>query len=249
MNSRNYINKLLLIKEKGKEEPNNKSFTPSNSAMNKYKFSTEIESLECSVARVNAIFNYLLVEHKISTKEIEKCLSEIKVKDSMIELFKRLHQNGFDLLIISDSNVFLIETILRSNEILHLFKNRIISNEASVDCHGLLKIVPLNESFNAPSYFGCMGAFCRKNICKGALLNDFIVKRAQEANTQPTQVIYVGDGRIDYCPGLRLRQNDLFFVRTKLALCKLMEDQKFRSEIKAKVKFWKNAEEIASQLE
>lgn len=66
-----------------------------------------------------------------------------------------------DLKVVSDANTFFIETVLAHHGVLGCF-SEIITNPASVDADGRLRISPFHDSAAAPH--GC--TLCPDNMCK-----------------------------------------------------------------------------------
>jgi len=58
----------------------------------------------------------------------------------------------------------------------------------------------------------------------------------------------VGDGSIDYCPGVKLDANDIFYVKKSSLFSRFLENNGCIGKVKAKIKYWKNAIEIIDQL-
>ena len=62
-------------------------------------------------------------------------------------------------------------------------------------------------------------------------------------------LIFVGDGRNDYCGGLHLSKNHHFFVRSKFSLAKLLAKQEnLINNIKANIVYWDSAQDIINNL-
>lgn len=205
-NSSNYLNKLILEKETNR--------TPSIADLNRFRYPDEIENLKNKLdmtIRNGQVFKYLHSLHNIDRVKMEKCLKDIKISDSMKQLFKTLQEKGFELLIVSDSNTFLIKTILKHNNLIEYFGNgeRIIANKGMFDQSGCLNLVPLNKVFNLDQEeYNCLSTVCKKNICKGDIVKNYIKEKSTDCHS-----IYVGDGTIDFCAGSKLKSSDLFFVK------------------------------------
>ena len=58
-----------------------------------------------------------------------------------------------------------------------------------------------------------------KNLCKGQILEDYIASSEKKFSL----VCYVGDGKNDFCPSLRLSANDLVCVREGFSLVKYIQ--------------------------
>ena len=241
-NSTTYLNKLVIERSSS----DTKKLTPSIAILNKYKYPNEIETLvnkKNPTIRQNEIYKHMFNQFKINKNDMVKCLSEIKISQHMVDLFSLLNENNFNLMVISDSNTFLIETILKSNRLESLFESRIISNQAVFSDDGYLNLIPFNKVFlGNEEIFRCENETCRENMCKGMVLEAYIrEKRSKE-------VIYVGDGCIDFCPGVKLGENDSFYVKKISSLSRLLENESNIGKIKARIKYWKNGKEIIDQL-
>ena len=250
-NSNNYLNKLVI--ERQMTDNPSKNTTPSIATLNKFKYPPEIEHLHNKnnlTVRQNAVFKFMHENHNIDKDTMVKCLGDINISDSMRQLFYFLKENNYDLVIISDSNTFLIETILRRNNVAHLFEpcaEKILANRSEFDETGRLHVVPFNRCLNKNGAdFVCSSETCRLNMCKGSVLEDFI-QRSMDINMNQ-RVIYVGDGHIDFCPGTKLKEGDTFFVKKNSSLSKLLESENYKAQIKSSIKLWKTANEILSQL-
>jgi hypothetical protein len=74
----------------------------------------------------------------------------------------------------------------------------------------------------------------------------------KEAKVLP-RMLYVGDGRNDYCPALRMKSaQDIYFVRKGRSLEKYLQTTDalgIREAIRARIVFWDKAGEILSELQ
>jgi len=263
LNSTNYLNKLLikhdLASSKTDQQLNStRNFTPSTAQMNRYKFPPHIELLKATNPRNNtlkmqAVFQHMHSAYKLTRSDLTNCLNEIKISNPMKYLLQTLASHGYDLCIISDSNTFVIEQILISNGLLELFETKIFANKAQFnESSGYLEVTPVNELINENrACFNCDTGHCKENICKGVILEKLL-----SLNRVQGHVIYVGDGRIDFCPGLKLKSSDDFFVKKNLTLARmLLQTDKnaeavveLRARLKADVTYWKNPQEILDKL-
>lgn len=236
VNSDIYINKITHNKTGGAE---------------KIRYPSDIEELSNTLgwtARMNGVFDHLLTKYNAKKEDFHECLKEIKIDDSMISLFKHLNQNGYEMIIISDANSFFIDTILKENGVEHLF-SKIYTNPATFDQNECLKATPFNQIFNQNGEaFKCSTQICEKNMCKGEILKAHI-----ETKVNPSEIehlIYVGDGRNDYCPGLYLKEGHFYFVRKNLRLEALLNNESngLKSKIVSKIFYWNNAANIIENL-
>ncbi|KAI9274449.1 phosphatase phospho-type [Phascolomyces articulosus] len=175
-----------------------------------------------------------------SIDEIEKVLQTIQMVPSAIELLKSLRANNTRVLILSDANTFFIDVILR-NHGLHDLIADIITNPAYTDDKGRLRvnrrILATDPQHNCPNT-------CGVNICKGQELDRYTTTHGPFR-----RVMYVGDGMNDFCPGLRLKHNDHYFVRNGKALAKAMLTKPdFANRVSAQVTYWKDHSVIVDSV-
>ncbi|KAG0261233.1 hypothetical protein DFQ27_003094 [Actinomortierella ambigua] len=144
-------------------------------------------------------------------KDIIGALNRVPMEPTMIEFCKQLHAHGWKLVVLSDANQVYIQEILRHNGILELF-DRIITNPAYWDEERLV-ISRLIGPEHPPHQ--CPLGICSLNICKGQELDTILAEYIQQQHQMIKQdegtvkvvhprLLYVGDGRNDYCPSLRL---------------------------------------------
>jgi pyridoxal phosphate phosphatase PHOSPHO2 len=250
-NSNNVLSKLVIERK----IPTARKTTPSMAELNHFVYGEEIERLgeahrDDNTVRCNAIYAYMHAAHGITRSHMEQCLKCVEVGPAWPRLFTKLQEAGYDLIIVSDSNTFLIEAILKHNGLSHFFRStapndsKIFANGAAFDSTGCLRVTPLNASFNeAGKRFNCGCQFCKRNMCKGEVVTRYLARRKNVA-----EVIYVGDGKIDYCAGMRLGSTDHFLVRKNMALHKLMHEPQYGTAVKARVSYWKSAEDILNLL-
>ncbi|WVZ17436.1 hypothetical protein V8G54_010418, partial [Vigna mungo] len=144
---------------------------------------------------------------------------------------KAAHSLGCDLRIVSDANMFLIESILKHLGIREYFSE--INTNPSYVNEGRLRILPYDD-FNKASH-GC--SLCPPNMCKR--IQDSISEKAK-------RLIYLGDGSGDYCPSLRLKEKDFMMPRKNFLLWDLI--CRDPSLLKAEIHGWSDGEELEQIL-
>jgi len=85
-------------------------------------------------------------------------------------------------------------------------------------------------------------------MCKGEELDAFVHRHGPSYD----RVIYVGDGHNDFCPILRLREQDMVLCRNDRGLSKRIAKEGTTAGLKCQVKYWGGAwevEEIFDKLE
>ena len=140
------------------------------------------------------------------------------------------------IIIISDSNSEFINHILKERGLSGRV-DKVFTNPANWSEEGKLKILPYHHQETCK--------LSTENLCKGQILEDYIKGCGKEFNF----VCYVGDGRNDFCPSLRLCENDLVCVRQEFSLEKYipkMEEKGFK--VKAEMLLWTDADQILGRV-
>lgn len=149
----------------------------------------------------NSMMDVLMKEmhaQGITINDIVEVLKRTPIHPRVVPAIKSAHAAGCDLKIVSDANMFFIETILDHFGLRDYF-SEINTNPGYVDGEGRLRILPLHDFTKSPH--GCSNP-CPPNMCKG-----LVIKRLQ-CEHATKKFIYLGDGLGDYCPSLRLREGD-----------------------------------------
>ncbi|KAG0324943.1 hypothetical protein BGZ99_001245 [Dissophora globulifera] len=199
-----------------------------------------------------------------SGKVIRDALTKVPLDPHMIKVCQLLHSHGWTLAIVSDANSVYIEGILQHYGIRHLF-SAIITNPAFWDAQDRLHIQRLIPA-DAPQH-GCPTGVCSLNICKGQEVDKLLraITGQRQVPDNPAQnsaqssandgavwMMYVGDGRNDYCPALRMqRATDVYFVRRGRSLEKYLArgDPAINGALKAQIVLWDKAGDILHELE
>ncbi|KAI9322118.1 phosphatase phospho-type [Dichotomocladium elegans] len=181
-----------------------------------------------------------LQDEGYSQKNIKDILEQVPLVPSAVELLKALAANHTRVLVLSDANTFYVETILKAQGVRHLVTD-IITNPTYVDGKGRLRInrriLPTDTQHNCPNP-------CGLNICKGQELDRYI------ATYGPfRQIMYIGDGKNDYCPALRLKSSDHYFVRSGRKLAEwLSTDTAAAGKLVVPVTYWDTHATIVQAL-
>ncbi|KAM7276411.1 hypothetical protein ACFE04_018277 [Oxalis oulophora] len=170
--------------------------------------------------------------------DIKECLKRIPLHPRIIAAIKSAYALTCDLKIVSDANKFYIETILENHGLLECF-SEIYTNPVVIEHDGRLRIFPYHKS--SLSSHGCN--LCPPNLCKGLVLEG--IRSATTAN-KIQRFIYLGDGRNDFCPTLKLGNGDHVMPRKDYALWRQIRSNP--TLIKAGVHEWSNGEEMEKIL-
>ncbi|XVF26957.1 hypothetical protein REPUB_Repub14bG0065100 [Reevesia pubescens] len=190
----------------------------------------------------NSLMDRMMKELHSQGKTIEDIVDVLKrtpIHPRIILAIKSAHALGCDLKIVSDANMFFIETILEHHGLREYF-SEINTNPGFVDEEGRLRIFPHHDFTKSPH--GCEHP-CPPNMCKGV-----VIKRIQASLSMEEKktIIYLGDGLGDFCPSLKLGDGDYLMPRKNFPVWDLI--CKNRRLIKAEVCEWSNGEEFEHVL-
>ncbi|KAF1862235.1 hypothetical protein Lal_00026759 [Lupinus albus] len=172
----------------------------------------------------------------ITINHIADCLKRAYFHPSILSAIKSAHVLGCDLKIISDANTFYIKTILEHHGVWDCF-SEVNTNPTFVDEEGCLRITPFHDSTVSPH--SCH--LCPPNMCKGLVIN-----RIRGSLPENKRFIYIGDGKGDYCPTLKLEGSDFVMPRKDYPLSnQIFSDPKL---VNAEVHEWSSGEELESIL-
>ncbi|XP_066994830.2 pyridoxal phosphate phosphatase PHOSPHO2 [Anabrus simplex] len=203
------------------------------------KIPTEVKELYRSdgwTLYMQKIFD-LLHSNGVTRDQIQSSVKSIPVTPGFDKLLSLLKQETSDVIIISDSNSQFISDWLVDHSLDNTV-SQIFTNPAHYDSDGCLKI----EMYHTQDW--C--ELSSKNLCKGYILESYIKEKAQQGITFST-VAYVGDGKNDLCPCLRLSANDLAFPRVGYSLMEAIKDivnSDKQDSLKAKVYPWNTGSDI-----
>lgn len=180
-----------------------------------------------------------MAEQGVSKDSIQSAVEEIPPTPGLLNLLKYLqsHQQDFELAVVSDANMYFIETWLERAGVRHLFQ-KIFTNPASFDGAGRLVLLPFHSHT-------CSG--CPDNMCKQVILQEYLAGRRKEEGDAPFQrVFYIGDGANDVCPSMALGPRDIAFPRRDFPMHRLLQAQadKFRANMVP----WVSGEDIVDCL-
>ncbi|KAJ7969449.1 Inorganic pyrophosphatase [Quillaja saponaria] len=97
--------------------------------------------------------------------DIVEVLKRIPMHPRIVHAIKAVHALGCDLKIVSDANIFSIETILKHHGVRNCF-SEIAANPSYVNEEGRLRIFPFHDFLT--SSHGCK-LICSPNMCKGSV--------------------------------------------------------------------------------
>ncbi|XP_059657079.1 thiamine phosphate phosphatase-like protein [Cornus florida] len=189
----------------------------------------------------NSLMDRMMMELHSKGKTIEEiaeCLRKVPLPSNIVSAIKSAHSFGCDLRILSDANVFFIETILEHHGLLDCF-SEINTNPSLVDEGGRLRIFPYYD-FKA-SCHGCK--ICPPNMCKGLVMEKI---RSSLPARGTKRFIYLGDGGADFCAGLKLEEKDYLMPRKNFPLWEIIRSKP--ELVKAEVQEWCDGAEFQRTL-
>ncbi|KAI3947515.1 hypothetical protein MKW92_012307 [Papaver armeniacum] len=170
-------------------------------------------------------------------EEMVEGLKRVPLHPQMITAIKSAHSLGCDLRIVSDANVFFIETILKHYGLLEYF-SEIITNPNCVDEQGRFRVLSYNDfAFTDPHK--CSLA-CPPNMCKGKIIERMRDSLAFDEGKK--QIIYIGDGKGDFCPSLKMREGDYLMPRKNYPVWELICNSSIH--IKAEIHEWSSGDDF-----
>nr|AFK48095.1 unknown [Lotus japonicus] len=190
----------------------------------------------------NPLMDKMMNELHSQGKTIEDIVEVLKrtpIHPCIVPAIKAAHSLGCELKIVSDANIFFIETILKHHGVRHCF-SEITANPSFVNEEGRLRIGPYYDYLK--SSHGC--SLCPPNMCKGLVMDR--IQNSLDAAGKKKFMIYLGDGSGDFCPSLKLKDSDYLTPRTNFRLCDLVS--KNSNAIKAEVHAWRDGAELENVL-
>ncbi|XP_037417914.1 inorganic pyrophosphatase 1-like [Triticum dicoccoides] len=142
-------------------------------------------------------------------RDVADVLRAAPIDPHVVAAIRAAYSLGCDIRVLSDANRFFIETVLDHHGLRGCF-SEINTNPSHVDADGRLRIAP-HHDFHATPH-GCGLGTCPPNMCKGQVLHR-IRASVTAADGARKRFIYLGDGRGDYCPSLRLAREDFMMPR------------------------------------
>ncbi|XP_055606732.1 pyridoxal phosphate phosphatase PHOSPHO2-like isoform X2 [Uranotaenia lowii] len=136
--------------------------------------------------------------HKFTATDISSAIKSIPEVQGIKKCIENLANNNFHIIIISDSNSEFIKTWNDFNGISD-YIHTIFTNPANFNKDGLLELFPYHHQTEC--------SLSSKNLCKGKILENFLNKQYSEAQIKYDKIFYIGDGKNDVCPMLRLKEN------------------------------------------
>ena len=140
-------------------------------------------------------------------EEVLEHMGRLAVYDQALLALRAVGESVWaDAIIVSDSNSVFIDRILQQCGLEGISKE-ILTNPAYFDSTGRLHV----QWFH---HHCCPTCSTSPNMCKGTILSDFLSRQHEPYGC----VVYVGDGRGDYCPCLKMTERDTVLCRKGYSL-------------------------------
>uniref|UniRef100_A0A1I8MR08 Haloacid dehalogenase-like hydrolase n=1 Tax=Musca domestica TaxID=7370 RepID=A0A1I8MR08_MUSDO len=182
-----------------------------------------------------------LHEVNIKPEKILQTIQTIPEVPGFVRMLKRLKTKyDCDLIIISDSNSIFIEEWLKYHGLSDSF-TKVFTNPARFESNGLLTIQPYHHQTE-----------CRlssANLCKGKVLEHFLIEQDLRYNLTYEHVIYVGDGNNDICPVTKLRPRDIACPREGFSMDKTLTKNPLKLKVRSEIIRWKTGFDLLDKLE
>uniref|UniRef100_A0A8C4ZT78 Phosphatase phospho1 n=2 Tax=Gadus TaxID=8048 RepID=A0A8C4ZT78_GADMO len=184
-----------------------------------------------------------LAEQGVTESQIRAVMEKLPATPGMLTLLQFLRTRppqDFEVVLLSDANTFFVEAWLRRTGARPLF-HRIFTNPANFNKDGRLVMRPFHSH-------DCQR--CPENMCKQAVLREYVTRRAKERGRPYERVFYVGDGANDFCPATVLGPRDVAFPRRDFPMHRLITEmhEAMPGEFRAVTVPWAGAEEVVQRL-
>ncbi|CAN6271996.1 unnamed protein product [Urochloa humidicola] len=164
-----------------------------------------------------------------TAEDVRACLRAAPLSPHVAAAIRTAHARGCELRVLSDANAFFVATVLAHHGLAAFFSGT-DTNPAHLDANGRLRIRPYHD-FASPSAaggHGCVLPSCPPNMCKGKVMERILREEEEKvagAAGRPRRrraVVYLGDGKGDYCPSMKLGEGDYVMPRAGYPVCELI---------------------------
>ena len=153
---------------------------------------------------------FSLINPHTNEEDILKHMRQLRLHEQAMKAITAVRDGKYsEAIIISDANTIFIECILEECGVREAVKE-VFSNPAQFEPDGRLSVKRYHDHT-------CGTCSHSPNLCKGSVLETYL-----KANPHYEKVVFVGDGRGDFCPALSLRKQDMVVCREGYPLAKLL---------------------------
>ncbi|XP_017141500.1 pyridoxal phosphate phosphatase PHOSPHO2 [Drosophila miranda] len=199
----------------------------------------ELVENDCWTEYMSEVFR-LLHEQQVTEARIRDTIRVIPEVPGFVRLIKHLHKKlNFDMIIISDSNSVFIDEWVKAHNLADCFV-AIFTNPAEFDSNGQLQVRPHHQQSECK--------LSASNLCKGRVLEHFVIEQDLRRSIRYDHVFYVGDGNNDICPVLRQRACDFACARQGFAMEKHLIRNRNKLKLRAHLLVWKSGFDLMEQM-
>ncbi|XP_067647984.1 pyridoxal phosphate phosphatase PHOSPHO2-like [Eurosta solidaginis] len=176
-----------------------------------------------------------------SPQTLSKFICMIPPTPSMVKFIQHLcccSEPKYDLIMISDCFRYFIINWLHKHKILDCFTGIYCNPSEITDCGEL--VVSAYHCVECP--------YSKRNLCKRRVMEDF-VRLQRDLHINYDRVIYVGDGKNDFCPSLSMCPCDLMCARKGAWLEKIIEENRKKLKIRPEIFLWANGYELIAKVD
>jgi pyridoxal phosphate phosphatase PHOSPHO2 len=189
---------------------------------------------DCWTDRMQEIFRQLH-KHHIKEHDYIQNMEEIPLTNGFSHLITYLHSlPNSHLIIVSDSNLVFINTILKHHHLDQAFQD-IFTNPAYFNKDDQCLIIEQYGQQTCPT--------CPSNMCKREIIEKYLRTKFSEE----IPVLFIGDGHNDVCAAKNLRTGDLVCARSGYRMAKeLKQEGELGKNNKLQANFfeWNDGKEI-----
>ncbi|KIJ68001.1 hypothetical protein HYDPIDRAFT_25451 [Hydnomerulius pinastri MD-312] len=182
----------------------------------------------------------------VSQEDIKNALKAIPFHPAMKRGIQKLKEADTELFILSNANIFFIQTILEHQGLIDKFAD-IVTNPAAFNDPTNPNLLVLRRRIDPSAEHQHSCQEMAPTLIAGEELDAFL----QRAGKTFDRVVYVGDGSNDFCPALRLRSQDLVLCRKYRGLEALINAELGKgdaSRLKCGVFKWAGAWEVEEKF-
>eukprot|EP00943_MAST-04B_sp_MAST-4B-sp1_P001363 g1363.t1 len=188
----------------------------------------------------------LASKYNCGREELKSALNAIPIFPEIFRMIRIMHQQGHEIIVLSDANEFYIDCILKKHKINYAIK-QIITNKSdwvpssSSQSKDTLQI----KAYHSKGGHDC--SLCPQNLCKGKVLQQL----RDENYRRYKKFFYVGDGGGDFCPYTQLNQDDYFYARENYSCHRKIEKWNKKCPVwpKPNVRIWRDDKDVAGYLQ
>ncbi|XP_040377165.1 inorganic pyrophosphatase 2-like [Oryza brachyantha] len=198
---------------------------------------------------IDAMMGELHAEGR-TVEEVAACLRAAPLSPRVAAAVETAHALGCELRVLSDANAFFVGAVLEHHGLAGYF-SAVDTNPAFVDGDGRLRILPYHD-FHAPAAgHGCTLPTCPPNMCKGKVMERIVDEIScggggGKPAARRRRVVYLGDGRGDYCPSLKLTERDYVMPRKGYPVWDLIAGD--RDAVRGDVREWADFDDLEAVL-